>query len=170
MTQNMYDDPVPKNKPAFKNDHNIDELSKDVMSMLVRFIGLFLLLAGLWVAIMVLLEALNLYRHPENIERWATAIEQGSNIDKSLVSIKEGASANLSTPAPDALTAQQTMQSSNEIRVSYFFAWVLALLLLLLIGRISLTMIKTGGELVLYDTQVKKFVRMLIKESNKIEK
>ena len=163
----MYDDPVPKNKPAFKNDKTIDDLSKDVMSMLVRFIGLFLLLAGLWVAIMVLLEALNLYRHPENIEHLAIAIEQGSNIDKSLVSIKEGASANPSTPALDGLTA---MQSSNEIRVSYFFAWVIALLLLLLIGRISLTAIKTGGELVLYDTQVKKFVRMLIKESDKFRK
>jgi hypothetical protein len=156
MIQNMYE------------DSNLNEISKDMMSIVVRFIGLFLLLAGLWVAIMVMLEALDLYRNPENIERLAIAIEKGSNIDKSLVSIKQSVAANPQVPASGDLTAQQEIQSSNEIRVSYFFAWAIALLLLLLIGRISLTAIKTGGELVLYDTQVKKFVRMLVKESNKI--
>jgi len=39
--------------------------------------------------------------------------------------------------------------------------------LLMLIARISLTAIKTGGELVLFDMQIKQFARMLAKESNK---
>ncbi|MEE9575557.1 MAG: hypothetical protein V3W03_05590 [Gammaproteobacteria bacterium] len=52
--------------------------------------------------------------------------------------------------------------------MSYFFAWVIALLLLLLIARISLTAIKTGGELVLFDMQIKQFARMVAKESHKM--
>jgi hypothetical protein len=39
------------------------------------------------------------------------------------------------------------------------------LLLLLLIARIGLGAIKTGGELVLYDMQIKRFAKMLVRES-----
>jgi len=41
------------------------------------------------------------------------------------------------------------------------------LMLLMLIGSISLRAIKTGGELVLYDMQIKQFAKMLVKESSK---
>jgi hypothetical protein len=51
------------------NDNNasIAEIGQGVMGLVVRFIGLFLLLAGLWVALQVLLEALELYRNPRQI-------------------------------------------------------------------------------------------------------
>ena len=146
-------------------ENSIDDVSKNVMSIIVRCIGLFLLLAGLWVAIQVLLEALELYRKPQHIERFAVAIERGSNIDKSLVSIRNQVS------GQDAeVGASNTGGRANDIRVSYFFAWIIALLLLLLVGRISLTAIKTGGELVLYDMQIKQFARMLAKETLKVNR
>lgn len=147
-------------------DSGIDEVSKDMMSILVRLIGLFLLLAGLWVAVMVLLEALELYREPQHIERFAKAIEQGSNIDKSLVSIRKQVEAEPEALDTTRLTELDEKNTSNDIRVSYFFAWVIALLLLLLIARISLSAVKTGGELVLYDLQIKKFAKILVKESS----
>ena len=67
----------------------IAETTGELMSIVVRFVGLFLLFVGLWVAVQVLQEALDLYRNPGNIERLAVAIEQGSNIDKSIIPLKE---------------------------------------------------------------------------------
>ncbi len=146
---------------------NFEDTSKNLMSIVVRCIGLFLLLAGLWVAIQVMLEALDLYRKPQQIERFAIAIERGSNIDKSLVSIRKQVS---NQSGSNETSSSEDNRTSNDIRISYFFAWAIVLLLLLLIGRISLTAIKTGGELVLYDIQIKQFARMLVKESNKFDR
>ena len=146
---------------------NFEDTSKNLMSIVVRCIGLFLLLAGLWVAIQVMLEALDLYRKPQQIERFAIAIERGSNIDKSLVSIRKQVS---NQSRSNETSSSEVNRTSNDIRISYFFAWAIVLLLLLLIGRISLTAIKTGGELVLYDMQIKQFARMLVKESNKFDR
>ncbi len=146
---------------------NFEDTSKNLMSIVVRCIGLFLLLAGLWVAIQVMLEALDLYRKPQQIERFAIAIERGSNIDKSLVSIRKQVS---NQSGSNETSSSEVNRTSNDIRISYFFAWAIVLLLLLLIGRISLTAIKTGGELVLYDMQIKQFARMLVKESNKFDR
>lgn len=146
---------------------NFEDTSKNLMSIVVRCIGLFLLLAGIWVAIQVMLEALDLYRKPQQIERFAIAIERGSNIDKSLVSIRKQVS---NQSRSNETSSSEVNRTSNDIRISYFFAWAIVLLLLLLIGRISLTAIKTGGELVLYDMQIKQFARMLVKESNKFDR
>jgi hypothetical protein len=150
---------------------NIDDIGKGAMAIIVRVIGLFLLLAGLWVAIQVMLEALELYQKPQKIERFAVAIEQGSNIDKSLVSLRASVIQDTANEDEAAITSSEpqskSYQSSSNVRVSYFLAWVIVILLLLLIARISLTAIKTGGELVLFDMQIKQFAKMLVKESSK---
>jgi hypothetical protein len=158
------------------NDNNIEEVGKGIMSVFVRFVGLFLLLAGVYVALHVMLKAMELYEKPQSIERFAQAIERGSNIDKSLSSFRDAV---ISEPATESeveelstLSTQQTTRGTTEsaegqIRVSYFFAWIIMLMLLMLIGSISLRAIKTGGELVLYDIQIKQFAKMLVKESSK---
>lgn len=154
------------------NENTLDDAGRNIMSFLVRILGFFLLLIGLWVALQVLLTAQDLYEHPEQIERFAVAIEKGSNIDKTLAPLRD--SLIVEDDAEDAVqnntepNNRPSSAGSGNIRVSYFFAWVIALLLLLLIARISLTAIKTGGELVLFDMQIKQFARMLIKESNKM--
>jgi hypothetical protein len=149
---------------------NIDDMGKSVMSIIVRFIGMFLLLAGLWVAFQVMMEALELYREPQKIERFATAIEKGSNIDRSLSSFRNtiseeqdenGLAKEPATPAPAAT-------SGSNVRVSYFLAWIIVLMLLMLIGSISLRAVKTGGELVLFDMQIKQFAKMLVKETSRL--
>jgi len=153
------------------NNQNIDDIGKGIMAIIVRVIGLFLLLAGLWVAIQVMLEALELYQKPQKIERFAIAIEQGSNIDKSLVSLRQSVIQESGNEDTGTITSSEpqskSYQSPGNVRVSYFMAWVIVILLLLLIARISLTAIKTGGELVLYDMQIKQFAKMLVKESSK---
>ena len=153
------------------NENTLDDAGRNIMSFLVRILGFFLLLAGLWVALQVLLTAQDLYEHPEKIERFAIAIEKGSNIDKTLAPIRD--SLILQSPSEngvqryDETKQRPTTAGTGNIRVSYFFAWVIALLLLLLIARISLTAIKTGGELVLFDMQIKQLARTLAKESQK---
>jgi len=154
------------------NENTLDDAGRNIMSFIVRILGMFLLLAGLWVALQVLLTAQDLYEHPENIERFAIAIEKGSNIDKTLAPIRDSLMVD-SDSGNGVKQYNDTEQrpataGAGDIHVSYFFAWVIALLLLLLIARISLTAIKTGGELVLFDMQIKQLARMLAKESNKI--
>ncbi len=154
-------------------ENTLDDAGRNIMSFLVRILGLILLLAGMWVAIQVLLTARDLYEHPEQIERFAVAIEKGSNIDKTLAPIRDSLIVD-SNPDSEVQNYEETKQrpsstGTSNVRVSYFFAWIIAFLLLLLIGRISLTAIKTGGELVLFDMQIKQFARMLAKESRKIQ-
>ncbi|MCG8325087.1 MAG: hypothetical protein MI673_06180 [Thiotrichales bacterium] len=151
----------------FKKDRHPDDLApnladigSDLMSIIVRVLGFALLLAGLWIAVHVMLEAVSLYENPKKIERLADFIEQGSNIDKSLVSLRDSADENTS----EEIKAQIPQ---GNIRVSYFFAWIIAILMLMLIARISLTAIRTGGELVLYDVQIKRFARQLARESTR---
>lgn len=155
------------------NDNNIDDVGKGIMSIFVRFIGLFLLIAGVYVALYVMLKAMDLYQNPKSIEYFALAIEKGSNIDKSLSSIRDAV---IVEPVEDEETSganrQETRRGPSDaadshVRISYFFAWIIMLMLLMLIGSISLRAIKTGGELVLYDMQIKQFAKMLVKESSK---
>lgn len=141
---------------------SLNEASKDILSIVVRLCGLILMFIGLWIAIQVFNEAIALYKDPTNIERMATAIESGSNIDKSLVPLK--ASLLSDEQAPEA---KPTTENTNGIRLSYFIAWIIDLLLLLLLARIALMAIKTGGELALYDAQIKRFAKQIVKESNK---
>ncbi len=153
------------------NENTLDDAGRNIMSFIVRILGMFLLLAGLWVALQVLLTAQDLYEHPEKIERFAVAIEKGSNIDKTLAPIRD--SLIVESDSENGIKQYTETEKrpspvgTGNIRVSYFFAWIIALLLLLLIARISLAAIKTGGELVLYDMQIKQFARMLAKESHK---
>ncbi len=121
-----------------------------IISIIVRVCGLVLLFVGFSVALQIIHEALDLYRNPENIERVAVVIEKGSNLDKSLAPLGEY----LQDTGDETETAPEAhKQPESGVRLSYFVAWVVELLLLLLVARIALAAIKTGGELALYDTQ-----------------
>jgi hypothetical protein len=154
------------------NDDFNEEGGRSVLALIVRGTGFVLVVIGLVVSLLTINEALKLYLHPQRIERFALAIENGSNIDKSLSSLRESTATEAAqdndadTPAP--ATGQATpvpAQKADNIRVSYFFAWIIDLLLLLLVARIGLATIKTGGELALYDMQIKRFAKMLIRGS-----
>ncbi len=140
----------------------LNKATQDVLAIVVRMSGLLLLFIGLWIAIQVFSEALSLYKDPTNIERMATAIEAGSNIDKTIAPIRDSL---LGESAEDSNL--KTEENSSGIRISYFIAWVVDLLLLLLLARISLAAIKTGGELALYDAQIKKFARQIVQANKK---
>ena len=143
---------------------SLNKANQDIVNIVVRICGVLLLFIGLWLSIQVFSEALSLYKNPGNILRMATAIEAGSNIDKSF------------RPTQDSLLGQHEISvehksslqiKTDNFRISYFIAWVIDLLLLLLLARISIMAIKTGGELALYDAQIKRLARQIVQAKRK---
>lgn len=143
---------------------SLNESSQNVLGIVVRMCGLLLLFIGLWIAIQVFSEALALYKDPTNIERMATAIEAGSNIDKSIVPIRDSL---LEGEEIETETAIKPDSDAHAFRISYFIAWVVDLLLLMLLARIAIMAIKTGGELALYDAQIKRLARQIVRANKK---
>lgn len=141
----------------------------DFLSIIVRLLGLVMLLIGLFVGIKVIFQAWELYKEPQNIERFADAIEQGSHLDVMLAKL---------TPRPKTndseSLAQQPLQkaetNTDSLRLTYFLAWIIAVLLLMVIGGLASSAIRTGGQLALYDLQVKRFARQLIEEARKTDR
>lgn len=120
--------------------------TRRVLDVLTRLTGVVLLGAGLWVALGVIAEAWMLYEDPDRIARLAEAVARGSGVD-----------ALLAGPA-----AEVAGQAATPLRLSYFLAWTIALLLLTLIGRLALAAVKTGGELVLYDLDLRRLARAVM--------
>ncbi|MGH8598956.1 MAG: hypothetical protein ACREXT_20100, partial [Gammaproteobacteria bacterium] len=124
---------------------------------------------GLWIALAVIAEAWSLYREPAQIERFALAIEEGSHLDRTLSSaslgraVERDAEANINDG--QGSTAEPTPLAPPSFRLSYFVAWIIVLMLMLLIGRLAIGAVKVGGELVLYDRHIKRFVRELLREA-----
>ncbi|RKZ80342.1 MAG: hypothetical protein DRQ35_02480 [Gammaproteobacteria bacterium] len=134
----------------------------DFLSIVVRLLGLLMLIIGLYVGIKVIFEAWNLYDEPQRIERFADAIEQGSHLDSLLSSFTEKETSN---DANDVQAWQPKHERQKEsIRVTYFLAWFIAIILLMVVGSLASSAIKTGGQLALYDLQVKRFANLLMEE------
>jgi len=134
----------------------------DFLSIVVRLLGLLMLIIGLYVGIKVIFEAWNLYDEPQRIERFADAIEQGSHLDSLLSSFTEKETSN---DANDVQAWQPKHERQKEsIRVTYFLAWFIAIILLMVVGSLDSSAIKTGGQLALYDLQVKRFANLLMEE------
>ena len=143
---------------------SLNKANQDIVNIIVRTCGLLLLFIGLWLSIQVFSEALSLYKNPANIVRMATAIEAGSNIDKSFSPVRD------SLLEQDEINAEHKSSleiKSDNFRISYFIAWVIDLLLLLLLARISIMAIRTGGELALYDAQIKRLARQIVQAKGK---
>ncbi|MFW5446876.1 MAG: hypothetical protein ACKE8G_01950 [Methylophagaceae bacterium] len=136
----------------------------DFLSILVRSLGLIMLIIGLYVGIKVIFAAWELYDEPQKIERFSDAIDHGSNLDSTLSSFTASA---LSVETTDATPRSDISKADDSLRVSYFLAWFLAVLLLMIISGLAMSAIKTGGQLALYDLEVKRFARQLIEEARK---
>jgi hypothetical protein len=98
-----------------------------VTEALVRLVGVVLLILGLWVAVNVVLEAWQLYQEPARIERIAARL-----------------SAVAGAPA-----SADTAGGGLDQQLALLLAWPLALLLLLLLGRLAFWAVAHGGMLAL---------------------
>ncbi|MCP5150019.1 MAG: hypothetical protein H6983_11315 [Ectothiorhodospiraceae bacterium] len=138
----------------------------------VRLLGLMVLLLGIWVGAKVVLEAWALYQEPARIERFARAVEAGSNLDRMFASLAdaavgggdaEGAGAGQAT-AEGAAASRPSRASADALRLSYFVAWIVALALMLVVGMLAMSAIATGGQLALYDLQANRISRRVVRE------
>ena len=141
----------------------------DFLSIVVRLLGLVMLLIGLFVGIKVIFQAWDLYKQPQNIERFADAIEQGSHLDIMLAKFTSQPKANDSESITQQ-SVQKAETSTESLRLTYFLAWIIAVLLLMVIGGLASSAIRTGGQLALYDLQFKRFARQLIEEARKTDR
>jgi disulfide bond formation protein DsbB len=137
--------------------------STEYITIFVRLIGITLLLVGLFIGIKVILEAWSLYEEPQRIEPFSVAIEQGSNLDAMIHSF----SSQIPTKTEPRSLEQPHDKSSQQVRLSYFMAWGIVIFLLMVIGSLAASAIRTGGQLALYDLQVKQFAQQLINEARK---
>ena len=144
---------------------------QQLLAVLVRLLGLCFLIVGIGAAVIILREAWTLYQEPERIERFALAIEHGSNLDK--IFALNGGDAAGSAEAGDqgaaagdagAQPAASAAAGSTTLRLSYFAGWFLVLLLMLVASITAIAAVSAGGRLVLYDTDIRQLSRAVIKE------
>ncbi len=155
------------------HDHDIEDeapaapltMVTRILALIVRLTGLALLIAGLIVAGLVMREAWVLYKSPQRIEPFAAAVEAGSHIDRALAPPQRSPRTGTTSPAPGAAPDVAGESLAAGLRLSYFFAWFIVFMLIIVIARIAMAAISTGGRLVLYDTEVRRFARVLIEET-----
>lgn len=131
---------------------------QQLLAVLVRVLGLCFLVIGIGAAVIILREAWSLYQEPARIERFAAAIERGSNLDKIFT-----------LPASTSAEGEATGESSapaadTQLRLSYFAGWFLVLLLMLVASITAIAAVSAGGRLVLYDTDIRQLSRAVVKE------
>ena len=123
-----------------------------IASALARALGLVLIMVGVWAAVMVVIEAWNLYSDPDSIQDFAASLERASGLDEYLAGRtlppRESPSDVIGGPGlTQALTTGPGTQSGSQLKVSYLFAWPLVVLLLLLIGKLASLAIEAGARL-----------------------
>jgi hypothetical protein len=151
------------------------------LTIVVRLIGIAVLLFGLWAGAMVLLEGWALYERPQRIERFAEAIEHGSNLDAMFSSLaaplpsaelavpgEEGEEALLAQPAPATASAIRSEQPT--LRLSYFAAWFVALMLLFVVGMLAVSAISAGGQLALREHPSGRISRDIVREVRRLRR
>lgn len=158
---------------------------QQITSVIVRLIGMLVLFVGLYVGLKVILEAWGLYQTPDRIEPFAAAIERGSNLDQIFSATVQRISTEISddvvSPSGGAEDSGAGAQSGNPatmpstspdkgLRLSYFAAWLIVMMLFLIIGSLAMSAISTGGRLALYDTDMRKFSRQLARDFSRMKK
>ena len=126
--------------PAPPPEPDLIERTGSVIGLIVRLIGVALLCVGIAVALKVISEAFQLYNQPQSIERFADAIEAGSNLDAVFAPL-----------AGDTGTPANVRSGPPPLRLSYFAAWAIVLFLLLVVSGIAMSVVATGGRLALGD-------------------
>jgi hypothetical protein len=123
---------------------NPPELVSLGLRALVRLLGLAWLMVGLWAGYKVITEAWQLYQNPSAVQPLAQHLARASGVD-SLVAVRAPEETTDATSPP-----ARKAEPDNPFRLSYFLAWGVTVLMLLLIGKLATWAIRSGGELVLF--------------------
>ncbi len=140
-----------------------------IFTSFVRIVGIGVLIFGLWIGYQVVSESWQLYRSPEKIEKYAEKVEQGSKMDKFGESLCK-MSHEMMTETVKRMPQMQDSKQEKELtplvpfRLSYFAAWGIIVLLLLVIGKIACWIIFTGGKLALYSGNTEKLAQAMVRQ------
>ena len=146
------------------------------LTVVVRLIGIGVLLLGLWAGAKVLLEGWALYESPARIERLATAIERGSNLDALFATVAAPLPEADEVPLaegeepPVAEPRAAVRAGGPTLRLSYFAAWFVALMLLFVLGMLSMSAISTGGQLALRELPTRRLSRDVVREVRRLRR
>ncbi|MGH8584048.1 MAG: hypothetical protein ACREWG_14970 [Gammaproteobacteria bacterium] len=136
------------------------------IGLFVRLAGVVLVIVGVWIGLKVVFEAWDLYRKPDRIEVMATAVEAGSGLDQMLAQYTEADDG----ADTGGAAANQPVQQAGSIRVSYFLAWGITMLLLFLVGGLCFAAVRTGADLALRDLETRKLMHEFVRELRKPER
>jgi disulfide bond formation protein DsbB len=136
---------APPRRAAAGEGMDLALLASRLTNGVVRVAGLVLVVVGLWAGVKVVVEAWGLYQDPSAVERLARVIDRASHID-SLVGPR---AAEAAPPQTGARPLAGTASPEETFRPSYFLAWALAILLLLLVGKLASWTVRAGGALAL---------------------
>ncbi len=137
------------------------------IGLFVRLAGVVLVIVGVWIGLKVVFEAWDLYRKPDRIAVMATAVEAGSGLDQMLAQYTE---ADPGADTGGAAANKPVQQQAASIRVSYFLAWGITMLLLFLVGGLCFSAVRTGADLVLRDLETRKLMHEFVRELRKTER
>ena len=118
-----------------------------------RLCGLLLLLTGMAAALFTVQEAWNLYESPERVNRFARQVETDTGLDRQVSQVMFGLTDKQSDAGePAAIDGNAAAaQDRPDIRLTYFISWILIILVLSLLVRVSLAMAHTGSKILLHD-------------------
>ncbi len=169
-----------ENAPARIDD---DGRSQGAATTLLRFLGAAILLAGLYGGYQVVERAWLLFEKQDTIVRFAEEIDKHAHlngfvaqlgvvvdfVNKAKNALPENPPADGGPiPPPPTRTAAYAGSPAEPVNASYFVAWILTIVLLGLIARISMWAITAGGKLALFsinsDHQLRLVIRELIQE------
>lgn len=145
----------PETERVPEESSRVETLTALIASALARALGVILVTAGVWAAVIVIVEAWNLYSDPDSIQYFAKSLERASGLDELLASgtpaPRAPAGTGLSAVGPEAGPATEPNQiRPGSLKLSYLFAWPLVVLLLLLIGKLASWAIEAGTRLVFH--------------------
>jgi hypothetical protein len=141
-----------------------------VFEGIVRFIGAAIMLIGVVVVLQVMNQAWELYKDPNSVVAFSEKIENASNINKALNTLLGETLEDMRQRMNSLVNANNpNNQPGNPPRfepwnISYFVAWFLKIVLILLIGRIGFFAMSEGGKLALVGMGEKNTAKNLAKE------
>lgn len=154
----------------------------NIGAVLIRTLGAIVLGAGLYVAFTVVNRAWELFDNHDRVVHFGEAIEKNSNLNSwaaqlnsiieivskmkpfapSAVSGSEPVGAQPINPAPAAVA--QPVRPQPFLNASYFVAWLLTIILLSLVGRISFWMITSGSQILANSFDQNKQLKSVLRE------
>ena len=136
-------------RAARKEDSRVGSVVTTISVSLVRLVGVFLVMVGVWAGVKVILEAWSFYNEPSKIERFAFALERSAGLGN--ITAKRGtrAQGGHSGVGPGEANEKPTPgpRQARSVRVSYLLAWPLVILLLLLIGKLASWAMHAGMQM-----------------------